>query len=239
MVCKNIILSLKFIYIMKWEELKPQDKVILGRMYLRGGVYSVDKMREHYNSIPDDPPNDTEEKQEDTIYRARKSLKPVTIVADHPLWDYPDYRAKRNNPNIQRHKDALYAVRRGHDQAGIRYLQTVGQIASALTYLTGLGEASIPVQMGVKGLIKSIGKEVTTHAPQYIMQAPDLTMDITDPDAVSLTLDSPGRIISKVDDAIPLGKFSFLKYLDNWVPPVGAAYDAYGAIKTVSENEEK
>lgn len=120
-----------------WNNLIISQKSNLMRVYLKYGISSLDLMKEHYNSFAeggnkDEPIKSTYSAQqiEDNTYYYQIDdetvgaiLPPLSIVDTHPLWSYPDYRNKRNNPNIQRHKDALYAVRRGHDKAGIKYMQ--------------------------------------------------------------------------------------------------------------------
>lgn len=41
---------------MKWDDLNYIQKGSLAKIYLRHGIASIDKMKEHYNSIPEDPP---------------------------------------------------------------------------------------------------------------------------------------------------------------------------------------
>lgn len=41
---------------MKWDELNYIQKGSLAKIYLKEGISSIDDMKSHYDSLPDDPP---------------------------------------------------------------------------------------------------------------------------------------------------------------------------------------
>ena len=166
-----------------WDNLTIFQKSNLKRIYLKYGISSLDLMKEHYNSFAeggnkDDPPTSYVKigKDAPTIYyqiddeTVGAILPPrVTVVGTHPLWDYPDYRDKRNNPNIQRHKDALYAVRRGHDKAGRKYMQWA--VPAALAPIAPMVAPIIGPILSNPLVSAALTVESLVHAPKNIKQS--------------------------------------------------------------------
>lgn len=122
------------------------------------------------------------------------NLPAVSIEAEHPLWSLPGYRDKKNNPNVQAHKRALYKMLRNHEEAGKEYLNTIGNIGAAMSTLV-----DGPVGVGL-GLID------ITNDVQNFVEDPSVLK------GVEVLLDAPIRYgaalsANKLDDIIiPFGK---------------------------------
>lgn len=166
-----------------WNNLTISQKSNLMRVYLKYGISSLDLMKEHYNSFAeggnkDEPIKSTysaKQIEDNTRYyqiddeTVGAILPPISIVDTHPLWDYPNYRNKRNNPNIQRHKDALYAVMRGHEKAGKKYMQWA--VPAALAPVASMAAPIIGTIVKNPLVDAALTVESIVHAPKNIKQS--------------------------------------------------------------------
>lgn len=148
------------------------------------------------------------------------SLSPVTIEAEHPLWSLPQYKDKKNNPNINRYKDQLYNNWRRHNEAGKEYLKRVAG---------GLSVVALPIG-GAAGFILGVPDLATDFAE--MIDKPSVS------NATELTLDAPTRYGTELDNALisvlesnrytkPLAKI--LQYNDA-LQYIGAANDASSTV---------
>lgn len=100
--------------------------------------FDIEQAKQQYEKGTKRAVTQTHNTSDEPVYY-NGQLPVFEVKAEHPLFtEYPEYRNKRNNPNIRAHRDELYKMRKERDKQGLEYLKRTGEVVSVLP----LGKAS-------------------------------------------------------------------------------------------------